>query len=221
MFTGLIKGIGKVKSINRMGGDKKVTIEPLFPIGDIKSGDSIAVDGVCLTITEVVRGILSMDISGETISRSTLAYLRQGVEVNLELALRLADRLGGHIVSGHVDGVGRIVLKEKQRRSWVITIEIEKNISKYIIEKGSIAVDGISLTVNRCDQKSFDVNIIPHTGNETTLLMKRVGDRVNIETDLIGKYVEKLIFRDSQSGQKDRKASTLDMETLIKNGFGD
>jgi len=221
MFTGLIKGIGKVKSVRRIGGDMRIEIEPLFPMSDIKNGDSIAVDGVCLTVTEVTRGILNMDISGETTSRSTLESLRQGVEVNLEDALRLGDRLGGHIVSGHVDGVGRIISKEQQKRSWVIRIEIEKNLSRYIIEKGSVAIDGISLTVNSCDQKSFDVNIIPHTGQETTLLKKRVGDRVNIETDLIGKYVEKLLLKDTQSEKNDKKASSIDMEMLIKNGFGD
>ena len=221
MFTGLIKGIGKVKSVSRTGGDLRVNIEPLFPIGDVNLGDSIAVDGVCLTVTNLDRGILSMDISAETVSRSTLENLRQGVEVNLETALLLTDRLGGHIVSGHVDGVGRIVLKEKQKRSWLIRIEIEKKLSRYIIEKGSIAVDGISLTVNRCDQKSFDVNIIPHTGRETTLLRKKVGDRVNLETDVIGKYVEKLFLKENLPEEKDQKSSSIDMEMLIKNGFGD
>jgi riboflavin synthase len=221
MFTGLIKGIGKVKSVSRIGGDMKVTIEPLFPMDDVEIGDSISVDGVCLTVTEVIRGVLSMDISEETISRSTLESLKQAMEVNLEPALRLNDRLGGHIVSGHVDCVGRIVLKERRKQSWIFKIEIEKNMTRYIIEKGSIAVDGISLTVNRCDKKFFDVNIIPHTGKETTLLDKRVGDKVNIETDLIGKYVEKLLLQDYPAKKNQGKASILDMETLIKNGFGD
>ena len=198
-----------------------MSIEPLFPMSDVKLGDSIAVDGVCLTVTDFDRGILSMDISAETVSRSTLENLRQGVEVNLEAALRLTDRLAGHIVSGHVDGVGRMVLKEKQKRSWLIRIEIEKKLSRYIIEKGSIAVDGISLTVNRCDQKFFDVSIIPHTGRETTLLRKKVGDRVNLETDIIGKYVEKLLLKENLPEEKDQKSSFIDMEMLIRNGFGD
>jgi riboflavin synthase len=133
----------------------------------------------------------------------------------------LTDRLGGHIVSGHVDGTGKIDSKEQQKRSWIIRIKINKQLSHYIVEKGSVAVDGISLTVNRCDEKSFEINIIPHTGTETTLLKKGIGDVVNIETDLIGKYVEKFLLRDSSQNQNDERTSGIDLKTLIKHGFGD
>jgi riboflavin synthase len=221
MFTGLIEGIGKVRSINNIGNDMRITVEPLFPITDeCRVGESISIDGVCLTVTDISKGFVSMDVSGETLSRSTLSYLRQGHEVNMERALLLTDRLGGHLVSGHVDGIGRLLKKETQKRSWLLRIGVEEKISRYTIEKGSIAVDGISLTINRCEGKFFEVNIIPQTGGETTLLKKKVGDQVNIETDLIGKYVEKFFLRDRSPGDKDGR-SGIDMEMLIKQGFGD
>jgi len=221
MFTGLIEGIGKVSSINNIGNDMRITVEPLFPMTDeCRVGESISIDGVCLTVTDISKGLVSMDVSGETLSRSTLLFLRQGHEVNMERALLLTDRLGGHLVSGHVDGIGKIIKKETQQRSWLLGIGIEEKISRYTIEKGSIAVDGISLTINRCAEKFFEVNIIPQTGGETTLLKKKVGDQVNIETDLIGKYVEKFFSRDRST--RDRVGgSGIDMEMLIKQGFGD
>jgi riboflavin synthase len=219
MFTGLIEGIGKVKIVRRVGDDMRLTIAPLFKMTDIRPGDSICVDGVCLTLTEISEGSFAMDVSGETISRSTLRLVRQGHEVNLERALRLTDRLGGHLVSGHVDGVGEIMKKEPEQRSWFFRIGIDKQLSRYTIEKGSIAVDGISLTINRCEDSFFEVNVIPKTGMQTTILKKKVGDLVNIETDLIGKYVEKFFSRD-RSNQKEKTGSGIDMEMLIEKGFG-
>jgi riboflavin synthase len=220
MFTGLIEGIGKVRTVRRVGDDMRLTIGPLFMMADVRPGDSICVDGVCLTLTEISEGSFTMDVSGETISRSTLSLVRQGHEVNLERALRFTDRLGGHLVSGHVDGVGEIMKKEPEQRSWFFRIGIDKQLSRYTIEKGSIAVDGISLTINRCEDRFFEVNIIPQTGMQTTILKKKVGDLVNIETDLIGKYVEKFFSRD-RSTQKGKTGSHINMEMLIEKGFGD
>ncbi len=220
MFTGLIEGIGKVKTIRRVGDDMRLTIAPLFKMVDIRPGDSICVDGVCLTLTEISEGSFTMDVSGETISRSTLSLVRQGHEVNLERALRFTDRLGGHLVSGHVDGLGEIMKKEQAQRSWFFRIGIDERLSRYTIEKGSIAVDGISLTINRCEDRFFEVNVIPQTGMQTTILKKKVGDLVNIETDLIGKYVEKFFSRD-KSTQKEKTSSGINMEMLIEKGFGD
>jgi riboflavin synthase len=218
MFTGLVEGIGKVKELSRFGEDLSLAILPLFDMSDLKIGDSVSVDGVCLTVTRVNQGSFQLDVSAETISRSTLSRIKVGHEVNLERALVLSDRLGGHLVSGHVDGVGRILKKEQKQRSWVLRFGIEKNLLKYVIEKGSVAVDGISLTVNRCDDQSFEVNVIPQTGKETGILKKKVGDPVNIETDLIGKYVEKLLFKSDEPHS--RKPSLIDEKLLRKHGFG-
>ena len=218
MFTGLIEGIGKISGIRRAHNEMRVTITPLFNTADCQLGDSVSVNGACLTVTEMREGALSMDVSGETLSRTTLGLLRLGDDVNLERALRLTDRLGGHLVSGHVDGIGKILKKEQVHQSWTIRIEIEEAVSRYTINKGSIAVDGISLTINACEKDFFEVNIIPQTGMVTTLLTKKIGDPVNIETDLIGKYVEKL-FSKGGGGQEERKASGIDFETLVKHGF--
>ncbi len=218
MFTGLIEGKGRIRSIHRSGEDMKMTIIPLFPMEELRLGDSLAVNGVCLTLTELDRDGFEMDVSAETLSRSTLGSLKEKDEVNLERALRLSDRLGGHLVSGHIDGRGKIIKKEQREKSWLLRIEMAKELSRYTIEKGSIAVDGISLTINRCGETFFDVNIIPQTGRETTLLDRRPGDRVNIEVDLIGKYVEK--FFQQQSFRKGA-APGISREMLTKYGFGE
>jgi len=218
MFTGLVEGTGKIKEISRFGEDLSLTISPLFDMPDLRIGDSVSVDGVCLTLTRVNQGSFCLDVSVETLSRSTLRGIKVGDEVNLERALRLTDRLGGHLVSGHVDGVGQILRKEQRQRSWVLRFGIEKNLLKYVIEKGSVAVDGISLTVNRCNAQGFEVNVIPRTGKETAILKKKVGDPVNIETDLIGKYVEKFLFKSDEPPSK--KASLIDEKLLTKHGFG-
>jgi riboflavin synthase len=220
MFTGLIEGIGKIQSVTKTGRDMSLTIVPLFDMVDSKIGDSISVDGVCLTITAIKDKVLSMYASEETVSRSTTGRLRKGDEVNLERALSLAGRLGGHMVSGHVDGVGRIIRKEQVQRSWLIRINIDKGMSRYVIEKGSIAVDGISLTVNTCKDDFFEVNIIPETVIITTILKKNIGDPVNIETDLIAKYVEKFFMRDRES-VKDTASGHISKEMLERYGFGE
>jgi len=189
-------------------------------MSDSRVGDSICVNGVCLTMTGIEGGAFSADVSGETISCSTMDQIRQGDEVNLERALRFSDRMGGHLVSGHVDGVGKILKKEQEQRSCRLRIGIEEELARYTIEKGSIAVDGISLTINRCRDTHFEVNIIPLTGNETNVLKKRVGDLVNIETDLIGKYVEKFFSKDKLSQQVEA-SSVIDQGMLNRHGFGD
>jgi riboflavin synthase len=218
MFTGLVEGIGKVKELSRFGEDLSLTIFPLFDMPDIRIGDSISVDGVCLTVTLAGQGMFRLDVSAETLSRSTLAGIKVGDEVNLERALRATDRLGGHLVSGHVDGVGRILKKEQRQRSWILRLGVEEPLLRYVIEKGSVAVDGISLTVNRCDDQGFEVNIIPQTGKQTGILKKKVGDPVNIETDLIGKYVEKFFLKSDEPRPK--KTSSIDEKLLRKHGFG-
>ncbi len=222
MFTGLIEGIGRIESVQRVGDHMILKVAPPFGASECVKGESIAIDGVCLTVTEVGSNRLSMDVSHETLSRSTLGRLKPGDLVNVERALRLGDRLGGHLVLGHVDGIGKIIGKRQRQPSWVVRIELDKSLSRYIIEKGSIAVDGISLTVNRCSPGAFEVNIIPETARQTTLLQKRVGDPVNIETDMIGKYVERLINRDD-SPQRDFNKSQdgITEEKLLRLGFGD
>jgi riboflavin synthase len=217
VFTGLVEGIGRIKAIQRRQGEMQLMILPPFQATACRVGDSVAVDGVCLTVTSLAGEYLSVDVSGETLSRSTIGLLKQDDLVNVERALMVSDRLGGHLVTGHVDGIGKLLQKERRQRSWFFRIGIDRSLSRYTIEKGSIAVDGISLTINRCEDKFFEVNIIPHTASETTLQRKKVGDLVNIETDMLAKYVEKFV-----KGQgKEQSKSTIDMDTLRKHGFGD
>jgi riboflavin synthase len=219
MFTGLIEGIGQIKDARLSGGDMTISIIPMFDMSECSIGDSVAVNGVCLTVTEMNDGMVKMYASSETTSRTTIGSLRQGSEVNLERALRLSDRLGGHIVSGHVDGIGQILEKKQVKKSWLIGVSIDESLSKYTIEKGSITIDGISLTINVCQKGYFEVNIIPETGTSTTLLNKKVGDRVNIETDLIAKYIEKLFIKE-RAAEDDNASSSINMEMLEQFGFG-
>ena len=219
MFTGLIEGIGKINNVRFSGGDMNISIMPLFDMTDCRIGDSVAVNGVCLTVTEINDGLLMMYASEETTSRTTIGLLRQGSEVNLERALRLSDRLGGHIVSGHVDGIGKITQKKQVKQSWLIGVKINEKLSRYTIEKGSITIDGISLTINVCQKGYFEVNIIPETASSTTLLKKKAGDSVNIETDLIAKYIEKLFIKERTAENKNA-SSSINMEMLEQFGFG-
>jgi riboflavin synthase len=220
MFTGLVEGIGAIREIQRIREEMKLIILPQFDMSDSRVGDSIAVNGVCLSITGIQGGAFSMDVSGETMSRSTMGQLKPGDEVNLERALRLGDRLGGHLVSGHVDGVGKILKMGQKEKSWLLRIGIDGALARYTIEKGSIAVEGISLTINDCQDIYFEVNIVPHTARQTTILKKRVGDLVNLETDMIGKYVEKF-FRKENASPEQKRSSLINEEMLRKYGFGD
>jgi riboflavin synthase len=220
MFTGIVEGVGEVKNIRKVGTEAVYILRVPAFFSDCHSGDSIAVDGVCLTITEIKGELFTLDISAETLSRSTLGELKQGSQVNLERALRLTDRLGGHLVSGHIDGTGIIETIERLQRSWIIHISLDQALNRYLIEKGSIAVDGISLTINRCMKTSFDVTIIPQTARNTTLFQKKIGDRVNIEVDLISKYIEKFFLYDRTAISKE-KPSRIDRDMLIRYGFGE
>lgn len=180
-----------------------------LPLDDVKIGDSIAVSGACLTVTALGAQGFTFDVSAETLSRTTLGGLRAGDRVNLEKALRMSDFLGGHLVLGHVDCVGRIVERTARADSIVCGFTLERGLSKYVVARGSVTVDGISLTVNSCEGDRFYVNIIPHTAEKTTLAGKKAGDPVNIETDILGKYVEKLL----------RPGRGVDMDVLREHGF--
>ena len=193
MFTGIVLAKGIVLSTERRGGDVRMRIGTGdLDMHDVTVGDSICVSGVCLTAIDPDNDSFYADVSNETLSRTTLGALRDGDFVNLEKSLRLSDRLGGHLVSGHVDGLGRVVSIEPDARSQRWRFEIPRELSKYIAAKGSVCIDGVSLTVNDVDASTFGVNLIPHTVAVTTFADKRVGAAVNIEVDLIARYVERL-----------------------------
>jgi riboflavin synthase len=216
MFTGIIQGLGTLKDLRQAGQGLVFTIHPDFSIKDPQEGESIAVNGVCLSASTISQDIFSVEISPETLSRTTLPGLRIGSRINLERALRLSDRLGGHLVSGHVDGTGEVIEKENLGQFTLFTIAIPEILDRYIIEKGSIAVDGISLTVNSCSKGRFSVAIIPHTSKLTTMGFRKKGDKINIEVDLIGKYIEKLLL----AGHiKPEKQTSIDTEFLAQHGF--
>ena len=209
VFTGIIEEVGVVKSI-RMGAQSAViTIQAEKVMEDIHVGDSIATNGVCLTVTSFDKNSYSVDVMHETLRRTNLGTLKSGSRVNLERAMAADGRFGGHIVAGHVDDPGTITSMEKDDNAIWITIRTTPAVLKYIVEKGSIAIDGISLTVARVDDKSFAVSVIPHTGANTTLLEKKPGDTVNLETDMVGKYVEKLL-RYEESEEKPQSGITMD-----------
>ncbi len=217
MFTGIVQGLGTVKSVKKMAEGSVLVIAPDFVLEHPEEGESIAVNGVCLTATTISGDFFTADVSPETLSRSTLGELGPGSRVNLERALRLSDRLGGHIVSGHIDCTGQVLERKELRQFTLFRFRIDAKYDRYLIEKGSVTIDGISLTVNSCTSGEFSVAIIPHTLSITTLGFRKVGDRVNIEVDVIGKYVEKLL----QGGTDVRAAGegSLDAEFLAKHGF--
>jgi len=214
VFTGLIEEIGKVVDIFERNKMWSITFECEKILEDVDVGDSIAVNGVCLTVEEYDENLFKANVMAETMRKSNLKYFKKGSSVNLERALKIGDRFGGHIVSGHIDGIGIIEEYEDEGDAIWVSISTSKDILKYIVYKGSIAVDGVSLTVSYVDEKIFKVSIIPHTNENTTLIKRNIKDVVNIECDLIGKYVEKLLLH-----EKAKKESSIDMNFLIRNGF--
>lgn len=197
MFTGIIQSVGRIAALDPVGGDMRITIEASgLDLGDVRPGDSIAVNGVCLTAITLDAECFSADVSVETLDCTTLGTLAIGARVNLEKALRLADRLGGHLVSGHVDGVGEVVSVLPQARSLRWVFAVPASLARYIAAKGSVAVNGVSLTVNEVDGRRFGVNLIPHTMQQTTFGDCAAGSRVNIEVDLMARYAERLHYRE-------------------------
>lgn len=193
MFTGIVEEMGKIRHVALAGSSGQIAVQARKVLEGTKIGDSIAVNGVCLTVTSLQPDGFTADIMAETCRRSNLGQGRQGEFVNLERAMAADGRFGGHIVSGHIDGTGVIRASKREENAIWITIETEEDILRLIVEKGSIAIDGISLTVAKVDAGQFQVSVIPHTGEETTLLHKAVGAQVNLENDVVGKYVEKLL----------------------------
>lgn len=214
MFTGIVEEIGIVKSVidSEFGS---ITIDAKKVLEDVHIGDSIAVNGVCLTVTSFNSHSFTADVMGETVRRTSLSQLNKGSSVNLERAMIASGRFGGHIVSGHVDSIGKISRMKRDGNSIRVTIDTSYDTLRYIVEKGSICIDGISLTVTNIDNVGFSVSVIPHTMSETTLLNKKVGDNVNLETDIIAKYTERLL----SLKKIDENKSKIDMEFLESCGF--
>ena len=214
MFTGIIEEIGNVSSVKQSGSSSFIEIQAKKVLEDVHIGDSIAVNGVCLTVTHFGGGVFRADVMNETLSRSSLGKLTSGSPVNLERAMAANGRFGGHIVSGHIDGTGTVTdIKNDGIAVWY-TVSAAPELLHYIVEKGSIAIDGISLTVAKVTETSFSVSIIPHTAAQTILGSRKVGDIVNLENDIIGKYVEKLM-----KPAESPKTGGITMEFLAKNGY--
>lgn len=213
MFTGIVEETGIIKSIHHGSVDSFIKIQADKIFEDMNIGDSIAVNGVCLTVTEFSGNVFKADVMNETLERSSLGGLKNGSRVNLERAMAANGRFGGHIVSGHIDGTGIISNIKKDGIAVWYTVSAKEEILRYIVEKGSVAIDGISLTVASVNDSDFSVSIIPHTASQTILSDKKTGDVVNLENDIVGKYVEKLLSpaKSPHSG--------ISMETLLKNGF--
>ncbi len=218
MFTGLIEEVGYISAIRAGQNSYQFSIKAKVVLEDVKIGDSICTNGACLTVTKISSQGFTVDVMSETVEKTNFSELKIGSKVNLERALRLSDRLGGHLVSGHIDGIGRIKAIDKDDIAWRIHISANPSVLHQMLDKGSISIDGISLTIIKVEQDSFEVSIIPHTAKETTLLGKNINDTVNLETDMIGKYVQKFITPSTSQTDNQPKKS-VDMDFLAKNGF--
>ena len=216
MFTGIVEELGTIKSLNMQGTSGQIAIKAKKVLENTKIGDSIAVNGICLTVTSIFNDEFTADVMAETVRRSSLKGASAGEKVNLERAMAADGRFGGHIVSGHIDGTGTISEFRKEENAVWVTIDTPKEILNLIVEKGSICIDGISLTVAALTDKSFSVSVIPHTGEETTLLKKKPGDMVNLENDVVGKYVQRLLGLEPK---KEESKSSLTMDMLRDYGF--
>jgi len=219
MFTGIIEGFGTIREIRQESQGRRMTVDADFFLEQTMLGDSICVSGACLTVVMIDNKRFTVDVSPETLAKTTFGSAKIGDRVNLERALRLSDRIDGHLVSGHIDGIGTVMLKQNIGNAIIVSFKVPESISHYMIQKGSVAVDGISLTINNCSHDSFDVSIIPHTAKLTTIGFKKAGDLVNIETDMIGKYVERFVGGKRHDEKKKESGSSLDMEFLAKSGF--
>jgi len=219
MFTGIIQAIGTLKGIEPRGGDLRLRVASgRLPLGDVAVGDSIATNGVCLTVVGLSADGFAADVSNESLGLTTLGELQPGAPLNLEPALTLNSPLGGHLVSGHVDGIGRILERRADARSIRFTIEAPAALARYIAHKGSICVDGASLTVNGVDGRRFQLNIVPHTLDQTIMAGYRTGTRVNLEVDLIARYLERLLLGD-RAAETGAPATGVTMELLARSGF--
>ena len=219
MFTGIVEEIGTVVSVSKGVQSSKLTLQGDVIFEDMHIGDSIAVNGVCLTVTTKTSNTFTVDVMAETLRRSSLGSLTNGSKVNMERAMAANGRFGGHIVSGHIDGTGVIESFVKEDNAVWVTINTPSKILKYIIEKGSITIDGISLTVAYVDSDCFKVSLIPHTAANTTLLSKKPGDVVNLENDVVGKYIDKLLHFEDDSEVRGERKSGISMDFLAQNGF--
>lgn len=218
MFTGIIEGLGTIESMRPAGSGRRLTIHSDFDLKGTNVGDSLAVNGACLTAVTIATHRFQADVSPETVHRTAFQKSKIGDRVNIERALTLTDRLDGHLVSGHVDAVGVIKDRKPSGNATIVTIEVPSSLHPYMIEKGSIAVDGISLTINQIASTCIDVSVIPHTGILTTIGWKKKGDVVNLEADMIGKYVERFLSHYHEAPKK-TSGSSIDMELLAKTGF--
>ncbi|MGB9079804.1 MAG: riboflavin synthase [Desulfuromonadaceae bacterium] len=212
MFTGLIETIGRVTACERRGAAAVLTLTTTLPVSEIAIGDSVAVNGACLTVTAKREAALTFDVSPESLAGTTIGSLRSGHSVNLERAMRLGDRMGGHIVTGHIDCIGTLTRTSETSGNRILEFSLPPEHARYLVSKGSVAIDGISLTVNTVTAAGFSVNIIPLTQSSTTLATLKIGDNVNLETDIIGKYVERL-------AQPWKKGGNVSMQLLAENGF--